>query len=142
MKWSQVLVYRSHAGRSVPSCSTRTLAIQAQRAKFIETYVEQGSVSDACRVLCLARSTLYNWRDQDPEFAQALLNAKDAAIERLEGEAHRRALKKSDRLLMFLFAGAQARVVRQALRSPSAGLPDERSRWRQALGDRRDAAFG
>ena len=42
------------------------------------------------------------WIANDANFAAAVEEAKSAAIERLRGEAHKRALHKSDAMLMFL----------------------------------------
>src|SRR5712692_2401578 len=91
-------VPRKYRGKNV---RRRKLTTQAQQALFLETYVDEGSILDACRRLRLNRATVYLWMANDPEFAAAVEEAKKAAIERLRGEAHKRALRKSDTMLMF-----------------------------------------
>ena len=57
--------------------------------------------SDASALAGVDRSTSYRWR-QDPEFAALVEQAKEVSIDNLEREAHRRAMRGSDRLLEFL----------------------------------------
>lgn len=57
--------------------------------------------SESSALAGVDRSTSYRWR-QDPEFAALVEQAKEVSIDNLEREAHRRAMKGSDRLLEFL----------------------------------------
>ncbi len=49
----------------------------------------------------IGRTTFYERRDRDEEFAVAVVNALEEAADRLEEVADARAKKKSDALLMF-----------------------------------------
>ena len=66
---------------------------------------EVGYKSDACRLVGIGRTSLYEWADADPDFAAALAaletDAKEARRVRLVREVERRALASSDILLMF-----------------------------------------
>ncbi|WP_310533152.1 hypothetical protein [Novosphingobium sp.] len=60
-------------------------------------------MSDAARVAGIGRSTAYDWRADDPEFAKAWDDAEQEAADKLEAEAWRRAtVDKSDRMLEIL----------------------------------------
>ena len=60
------------------------------------------SPTSAAKAAGVGRSTAYLWRQEDPEFAAKWDEAVAMGIDRLESEARRRALKGSDKLLMFL----------------------------------------
>lgn len=51
------------------------------------------TISEACRVLEIPRSTLYDWRKADPSFSERLRDAYSAGADVLEQEAIRRAVK-------------------------------------------------
>lgn len=67
------------------------------RKRFLLALEQTASVVKACELASIGRSTVYDWRDNDPEFAKDW----DAAIERgcdaLEDEAVRRAHEGYDR---------------------------------------------
>ena len=79
--------------------------INANRAdakkRALAAYAELGIVARACEAAGIARCTWYDWVNSDPEFAQAVREAEEAAIDSLEQEARRRAKAGSDVLLMF-----------------------------------------
>lgn len=60
-------------------------------ALFFETFAETANVSTACLVAGYGRTTVYQWRNNDPEFAQRWSDAERIATENLEAEAYRRA---------------------------------------------------
>lgn len=62
-------------------------------ARFIDELRKRGNVTDACRVAGFERrSTAYEWRNADPEFAAQWEEALDEASDLLEKEAWRRAV--------------------------------------------------
>ena len=63
---------------------------------------EYGNVTAAAAAAGSGRSTLYDWRAEDPDFAQAWEEALELGICGLEDEAKRRAMNGSDTLLMFV----------------------------------------
>ena len=70
---------------------------QVVRAKcaFLEDYVRWANISSACVAAGIHRNTYYNWRESDPKFDAACNLANEAATERLEREAWRRATEGS-----------------------------------------------
>lgn len=61
------------------------------REKFLSTFEYTGMVSEACRMIGIARSTAYLERQRNEEFAVAWADVEERATERLESEAFRRA---------------------------------------------------
>lgn len=83
----------------------RTPKKVTQGEQFIEALAEHGNVRTACRIAVVGRSTVYAWRQEDATFSAAWETALAEAVEVLEEEARRRALraeKPSDTLLIFL----------------------------------------
>jgi transposase-like protein len=80
----------------------------------LELLAEGSSICEAARGVGLDRSTVFRWRQHDPEFAQACRQALVANVEVLKREAERRALKGSDKLLMFLLCNYAPEQFSQA----------------------------
>ena len=72
------------------------------RNKFIDALASTGQVNSACEIAGIDKKTAYNWRNSDKEFAVKWSDAIDQSTSELEDEAIRRAMDKSDNLLMFL----------------------------------------
>ena len=71
---------------------TITFAQTARRKRaFLESYAHWANISEACRVAGIPRRNVYEWQERDESFAMAMRQAGDAATERLEREAWRRA---------------------------------------------------
>jgi len=99
--------------------------------KFIEALAERGIVTDACKVARISRAQAYAWRKDDPSFALDWDDAYQQAMDALEAEALRRAVrgveepvfykgelvttvqKYSDTLLMFLLNGGRSEKYRR-----------------------------
>lgn len=56
--------------------------------KFLNAYGELGIVKYACRVAKINRTTFYDWKHNDPEFAALLPDATDDANDTLEYAAY------------------------------------------------------
>jgi len=54
---------------------------------FIRALQEEGSVAGACKAVNISRRTAYNWRDADPEYAQAMKDALAAHQKAEESKA-------------------------------------------------------
>ena len=80
--------------RKGPSPSTRWRLARAKRT-FLADYRQWGNITSACEQAHVSRGTYYNWLEQDEAFALAARVAGQAATERLEREAHRRAIEGS-----------------------------------------------
>ncbi len=101
------------------------------KTRFFAALAECGNVSHACHVAKVNRTTVYAYRQNDPEFAQSWEDALDEATDELEAEARRRALKGveepvyqggklvgkvrkfSDTLLIFLLKGLRPERYRE-----------------------------
>jgi hypothetical protein len=70
---------------------------QSQRAKhaFLESYAQWANISYAAEQAKVNRANVYYWQEHDETFALAMRQAGDAATERLEKEAWRRATEGS-----------------------------------------------
>lgn len=79
--------------------------IRAQRS-FLNILRVSCNVAGACRAAKIGRRTAYDWREADPEFAQAWKDAEDEAADALEQVAWKRATEgQSDRLMEILLKG-------------------------------------
>ncbi|HPT88722.1 MAG TPA: helix-turn-helix domain-containing protein [Bacillota bacterium] len=94
--------------------------VKKRKELFIAAYKECGTIIQTCRMTGIYRSQVYRWKEEDPEFRDALEQAEEEATEALIAEARRRGLngvdepiyykgkqvgavkKYSDNLLMFL----------------------------------------
>ncbi len=80
-------------------------------AAFLAALTEGLSITAACEAAGIARRTVYNWRDADPDFAAAWDEAIDAGTDRLEDEARRRALEGSDKPVFY--KGGEVGAIRE-----------------------------
>ncbi len=110
-----------------------------KKEAFLKALARLGNVSDACRKARVPRRTVYNWRDEDPAFAEAWNEALEVATDALEREARRRAVtgtlrpvyqggklvgrirEYSDTLLIFLLKGARPDKYADRVKSEHSG---------------------
>lgn len=103
----------------------------AQRSAFLEALASFGTVRHACEAADVGRSTVYEWREEDADFAAAWDAALEEAADTLEREAMRRAAEGvdkpvfqggalvgfvreySDTLLIFLLKGLRPEKYRE-----------------------------
>lgn len=71
----------------------RTVRTPNARAKFLSALGDTGNITLAAGLSGLERSTLYDWRAEDAEFAAAWNEALEIATDALEAEARRRAMQ-------------------------------------------------
>jgi hypothetical protein len=62
---------------------------------FLEAYAKFGNIGYCARLVGCSRNSIYNWQEDDDEFAAAFRVAEVAATEVLEREAWRRAVDGS-----------------------------------------------
>lgn len=74
---------------------------EAHQAMYLEYLREGHTYLEAAAALGVARSTAYRWR-QDPEYFKKCLEAQKESVPALEAVAYKRAVKGSDKLLIFL----------------------------------------
>jgi hypothetical protein len=75
-------------------------SLTVHQRRLLAAYSRSASVTTAAETAGTCRQTHYLWL-RLPEYAAAFAAAKEAAVERLEGECYRRAMAGSDNLLMF-----------------------------------------
>lgn len=101
-----------------------------KKLAFLAALSATGSVSKACIAIDMSRAAIYEWRDEDQDFADRWAKAKAVGMEALEDEALRRAhdgtmehvwhqgtavgtiQKYSDTLAIFLLKGAMPEKYR------------------------------
>jgi hypothetical protein len=99
--------------------------------RFLEVFVEVGTVYGATRIVGIDQSTPYKLRERDARFAAAWADAEEQSTQALENEARRRALvgteepvyqggqlvgvirKFSDTLTIFLLKARRPEVYRE-----------------------------
>lgn len=62
-------------------------------AKVLESLRRGHTPKEAAENAGVARKTIFNWRNEDPEFAAAWLEAVEEGTDRIEAEAYRRAVE-------------------------------------------------
>ena len=72
--------------------SNKTVRSEARDIRFLKALAAGSPVEKACKAACYGRSTVYEWREQDAEFAKAWDEAVDAFVELMEAEADRRGM--------------------------------------------------
>jgi hypothetical protein len=99
------------------------------------------TVREAARAVAINFSTFYRKRERDPVFAKRWEDATRVKVEHLITEAERRAMRGSDKLLMFLLQSFKPETFgvrqRMELTNPDGSLapqsPDERAARIEAI---------
>lgn len=65
---------------------------QAKKTRFLEAFGKIGIITVAAHQAEIGRTTHYNWLKDDPEYVERFKEKINEAADRLEGEAHRRAV--------------------------------------------------
>ena len=100
------------------------------QVRFLNAYSLGGSILRACEATGMSRSNPYRW-SVDPDFSEALAQAKEAGVQRLEDWALYRATDQeppSDRLVEFLLKAARPEVYRERVDHRIAGSVEHRKR--------------
>lgn len=90
--------------------------------KFLEIFGNTMNISLSADGAGIDRRTVYRARQNDPEFAAAMDDAKEEAIERLEADAYERAKKMSDTLLIFLLKAHKPALYRERYEQTTTNL--------------------
>lgn len=83
----------------------RAAVSERKRARFLELLRDGQPVTRAAEGAKIPRRTLYYWRGEDEEFAQAWDAAYEQGTDYLEQVAHDRAVDGSDLMLIFTLKG-------------------------------------
>lgn len=135
----------------------RETKTQAAKRAFIAAYAESGNVTLAAIAAKVDRRTHYKWLEADPDYTDAFYEAGEAAADRLEQEARRRAVdgverplmhkgeevgtvrEYSDQLLMFLLKGVRPEKYRERIHLLTEDAVDAEIRRLEAELTRRSA---
>jgi hypothetical protein len=79
--------------------STVSATTEAQ-TRFLDAFAELGTVKEAARAAGIGRRTHYFWLETDESYRQRFKDAEQEAADTLLAEARRRALDRSDKLLL------------------------------------------
>jgi hypothetical protein len=112
----------------LPAWSETFSLLQRQ---FLSAYSLGGSISHACAVLEMSRANPYRWRESCELFVDAMEEARELGIQRLEDWALSRAMDKanpSDRLTEFLLKAARPEIYRERVDHRISGAVESRKR--------------
>lgn len=90
---------------------------------FLAAFEHAGTVSGACAVVGIARSTAYRERYRNESFEQRWHEVEDTTTDELELEACRRAKNGSDLLLIFLLKARKPGMYRENVKVPDHAPP-------------------
>ena len=89
----------------------------SKKRAFLLALSQLGTVSEAARSVGIDRTTIYVWKQKDPDFARACESARYQGLENLaddlEKVAYERAREKSDVLTIFLLKGYRPHLFRE-----------------------------
>lgn len=102
--------------RAASLAQRRSLSSYVQRGTwrpvFLEALSQLANIGYACQVAGINRTTAYNAKERDPDFARAWDEALEDAGDKLEREVWRRAHDGVPRVKLYIHQGAEvARVV-------------------------------
>ena len=100
--------------------ANKTKWTPSKKAEFLKCLAEEGSAKAAAEMIGLSRSQAYVLRDLDEQFAKEWTEAEKDAFDTLEREGRRRAMEKSDTLLIF-YLKAHSEKYRMADRMEITG---------------------
>ena len=99
--------------------------------QFLNALALGGSVSRACRSCKIARANPYRWEKASPAFREAMLEAREVGIQRLEDWALARAMddmNPSDKLTEFLLKSLRPTVYRERVDHHMHGTVEHKKR--------------
>lgn len=103
----------------------RTIRTPKKEAAFLEELSQGNSVAQACRAAEIGRTTAYDWRNADEDFAARWDAAIEEGTDLLEDAAKKRAIDGSDTLMIFLMKGRRPDKYRDNSTVKLQGDPDQ-----------------
>lgn len=91
--------------------ANRSKCTPQKKGKILASVRRSGNVAEAARLVGIGRRTLYAWRAEDPAFAAACDEARQAYVDALETEADRRGVEGVIRPVFY--KGEQVAEVRE-----------------------------
>lgn len=102
--------------------------------RFLALFGQSLNISRSALGAGVDRQTVYREKAKDPEFAAAMQEAKNEAIERLEAAAFERAQNMSDVLLIFLLKSHKPEIYRESFDQRHSGQVEVIVRREQRTG--------
>lgn len=100
-----VLVGGEWMPRRTVSTTHGTLSLDDAKSRVLEGLRRGLGVGPAAEVVGYSRSQVYRWREDDPAFAAAWMDALESAADRGEGELYRRGVEGVPRVKAHLYRG-------------------------------------
>ena len=88
---------------------------------FLEALRGTATVTEACRVVGIGRTSAYKARQQDEAFAVAWADVEEESTETLESVAVQRAVDGSDTLMIFLLKSRRPQKYRENVKIEHGG---------------------
>jgi hypothetical protein len=110
----QLVVRKSHASRA----RTR---LGRWHSLFLRALAKTPSVTFAAKAAGVSRRTVYDHREQDPEFAAKWDDALNQSLDALEHEVYQRAIKDDAQLAMFILKAHRPSIYRERIEAAIAG---------------------
>ena len=82
------------------------------KKEFLAAYGEHGTLTSAAKATGLARRTIYDWRQADPEFEEEFETIRETLIEVLEQSLYRQALGGDVQAAMFMLKAMRPQIYR------------------------------
>lgn len=105
------------------------------RETFLKVLAETCNVSEACRQAKIGRQTVYDWKEADPAFSAAWMDAEETAVDKLEQVARDRAIDSSDRMLEILLKAHRPEKYVDRYRTEHTGRDGGPIEYRQLSDD-------
>ena len=108
---------KKRAAKKTASAAYDPAQRAAAQRKFLAATRAGASGRQAADIAGIPRGTIYRWRNEDPDFAQAWLESRDTSLQDLEVAAFKRAIEGNDRLLVFLLKSHMPQTYNQRQQS-------------------------
>ncbi len=118
---------RNDVGIEVPNEARPHGIAHPKKAAMLAALARTGNVSAAARAAEVARRTHYDWLRADPDYATAVGDAMEEAVDILEAAARKRAILGSDVLLIFLLKAARPGKYQDRFQIQHAGSVELRA---------------
>lgn len=124
--------------------------VRLQRQLLLEQLLKMPILEAVCKKVEVSRSTVYRWRDEDPEFAKAFNEAMEAGTDVLDDVAESKLLElinRADPSAVFFYlkyrhhrysplaATHKERKLQELHESKNAITPEQRERINEMLAD-------
>lgn len=117
----QELLLAAQGKAPPPARAAYTFGRAELKGALLVALYEEGTITNAARVVGLCRSTVHNWRGEDESFDLALLDTKEACVDRVEGALYKDALAGEVTSRIFYLKGQRPKVWHDKARLEVSG---------------------